>query len=121
MHTALKETSSPHKSSSHPFTIKTNIDDMLKRCFFIERCLLHMAASFECKIATLISIRLSVKPFSVVVEKQTQLACVVSAVPWCLGNARREKNSNTSQLVKCKTSKYLYISTNYCLFDKESN
>lgn len=85
-----------------------------------------MAASFECKIATLSNINTSSGKavFSGTLEKQAQLACVVSAVSWCMGimTFQREKETKTpSQPVKCKNPKYLYISTNYCLSDKELN
>lgn len=86
-----------------------------------------MAASFECKIATLSNINTSSGKavFSGTLEKQAQLACVVSAVSWCYGYhdfpKRKRKLKTPSQPVKCKNPKYLYISTNYCLSDKELN
>lgn len=67
-----------------------------------------MAANFECKIATLSNINTSSGKavFSGTLEKQAQLACVVSAVSWCMGimTFQREKEIKTpSQPVKCKT------------------
>lgn len=108
----------------------------VKRVFFEgkkDERLLHMAASFDCKFATLSNNTSSGKAvFSGTLEKQTQLACVVSAGSWgrgrgqgwmggglvsCLSKERTE-NSNTKSTGKMRNPKYLYISTNYCLLTR---
>lgn len=90
-----------------------------------------MAASFECKFATLNNINTSSGKavFSGTLEKRTQLACVFSAVSWrgegCLGimtfQREREEKKNSKHQVnrkKMQIPKYLYISTNYCLLTR---
>lgn len=83
-----------------------------------------MAASFERKFATLSNINTSSGKavFSGTLEKQTQLACVVSAGSWGSGYhdfPKGEKiNLNTKSTGKIQNPKYLYISTNYCLLTR---
>ena len=112
---------------------------MEKGCFFFrgkkDECLLHMAASFECKSATLSHINTSLGKtvFSGTLEKMDTAG--MRGFSWVLWGGegvlgimtfpKREKTKikiqTPSQLVKMQNPKYLYISTNYCLFDKESN